>query len=63
MGEISDIGYPTLLATSETYIRLETLRAANDQVSDALAALPIFRHYRVHPDSTIGCHGVRRTRK
>jgi TnpA family transposase len=45
MGEISDIGYPTLLATSENYIRLETLRAANDQVNNALAALPIFRHY------------------
>ena len=45
MGEISDIGYPTLLATSENYLRLETLRAANDQVSNALAALPIFRHY------------------
>jgi TnpA family transposase len=45
MGEISDIGYPTLLATSENYIRLETLRAANDQVSNALAALPIFRYY------------------
>jgi len=25
--------------------RLETLRAANDQVSNALAAFPIFRHY------------------
>jgi TnpA family transposase len=45
MGEISDIGYPTLLATSENYIRLETLRAANDQVSNALAALPIFQYY------------------
>jgi len=45
MGEISDISYATLLATSETYIRLETLRAANDLVSNALAALPIFRHY------------------
>jgi TnpA family transposase len=45
MGEISDISYPTLLATSETYIRLETLHAANDQVSNALAALPLFRHY------------------
>ena len=45
MGEISDIGYATLLATSENYLRLETLRAANDQVSNALATLPIFRYY------------------
>jgi len=45
MGEISDISYPTLLAASENYIRLETLHTANDVVSNALAALPIFRHY------------------
>ncbi len=31
------------MATPENYIRLETLRAANDQVSNALAAVPIFR--------------------
>ena len=45
MGEMSDISYPVLLATSENYIRLETLRTANDVVSNALAALPIFRYY------------------
>jgi TnpA family transposase len=45
MGEISDISYPVLLAASENYIRLETLRTANDVVSNALAALPIFRLY------------------
>jgi TnpA family transposase len=45
MGEISDLNYPVLLAASENYIRLETLRSANDVVSNALAALPIFRHY------------------
>jgi Tn3 transposase DDE domain len=44
MGESSDLGYPALLATSETYLRLETLRAANDQISNALMALPIFRY-------------------
>jgi TnpA family transposase len=44
MGEISDISAATLLTTSEHYLRLETLRAANDQVSNALAALPIFRY-------------------
>ena len=45
MGEISDISAATLVSTSENYIRLETLRAANDVVSNALAALPIFRQY------------------
>ena len=55
MGEIADISAATLLATSETYSRLETLRAANDPVRNALAALPIFRHYdldgRLHSSS------------
>jgi len=45
MGEISDIAFDTLLRTSENVLRLETLKAANDCVSNAIAALPIFRHY------------------
>lgn len=45
MGDLSDIGYPSLSATSDNFIRLETLRAANDLVSNALAELPIFRQY------------------
>ena len=45
MGEISDISFDTLLRTSENVLRLETLKAANDCISNAIAALPIFRHY------------------
>jgi TnpA family transposase len=45
MGEISDISFDTLLRTSENFLRPETLKAANDCVSNAIAALPIFRHY------------------
>jgi TnpA family transposase len=47
MGETSDIGYHTLAATSDSFIRLETLRKANDFVSNAIAELPIFRHYDI----------------
>lgn len=47
MAEISDIGYQTLASTSANFIRLETLRAANDRVSNATAALSIFRHYDI----------------
>jgi TnpA family transposase len=47
MGEISDIGYQTLATTSANFIRLETLRAANDRVSNATADLSIFRHYDI----------------
>ncbi|HEX9867919.1 MAG TPA: Tn3 family transposase, partial [Candidatus Tectomicrobia bacterium] len=45
MGEISDISYHTLATTSDNFIRLETLKAANDRVSNRIAELPIFRHY------------------
>ncbi len=45
MGEISDIGFYTLARTSENFLRLETLKAANDCVANAIAALPIFRQY------------------
>jgi TnpA family transposase len=47
MGEVSDIGYQALATTSDNFIRLATLRAANDRVSNAIAALPIFGHYDI----------------
>jgi len=45
MAEVSDIGYPALATTSDNFIRLETLNAANDLVSNAIAELPIFGQY------------------
>ena len=45
MGEISDISAQTLARVSQNYLRPETLQAANDLVSNAIAALPITRHY------------------
>ena len=47
MGEISDIGYPTLSAASDNFIRLETLREANDLISNATAELSIFQQYDI----------------
>jgi Tn3 transposase DDE domain len=47
MGEISDIDYSLLAATSDNFIRLETLKEANDRVSNAINKLPIFRHYDI----------------
>jgi TnpA family transposase len=47
MSNISDVSFSALTTTSENYIRLETLRAANDQVSNAAAELPIFRYYDI----------------
>jgi TnpA family transposase len=45
MGEISDLPAHILARASANYLRPETLRAANDLVCNAIAALPITRHY------------------
>ena len=45
MADISDIDYQALVSASENFIRLETLKEANDRVSNAIAALPIFGYY------------------
>ena len=47
MGEISDISFHTLISMSDNFLRPETLREANDIVSNAIARLPIFRHYDI----------------
>ncbi len=47
MGDISDITFATLANTSENFLRPETLKAANDCISNAIAALTIFRHYDI----------------
>jgi len=47
MGNISDIRFNTLSNISDNYLRLETLHAANDVLSDATAALPIFQLYDI----------------
>lgn len=47
MGDISDVGSQALATTSENFRRLETVREANDLVSNATAELPIFRQYDI----------------
>ena len=47
MGEISDISFHGLVSASDSFLRQETLREANDRVSNAIACLPIFRHYDI----------------
>jgi TnpA family transposase len=47
MGETSDISYHTLANASDNFLRPETLRRANDLISNAIAELPIFRHYDI----------------
>lgn len=45
MGETSDISASTLVRVSGNYLRLETLQAANTILTNAMAALPLFRQY------------------
>ena len=47
MGENSDISYQALSTMSDNFIRLETLKQANDQVSNSISTLPIFKHYDI----------------
>src|ERR1035437_8579725 len=45
MGETSDIPYHVLEATQQQHLRLATLKASNDQISNFIAQLPIFPYY------------------
>lgn len=47
MAESSDLTTNTLVRASENYLRLETVRAANTQIINAMAAMPLFRHYDI----------------
>jgi TnpA family transposase len=47
MGAISDMSYQTLFTAANNFLRPETVREGNDQVSNATAKLPIFRHYHI----------------
>ena len=45
MAETSDIPYHILEATYQQYLRLSTLQATNDRISNFIAQLAIFPHY------------------
>ena len=47
MGQISDIDYNKLVSASDNFIRLETLREANDRISNTIAEMPISREYNI----------------
>jgi TnpA family transposase len=49
MAETSDIPYHVLEATHQQHLRLSTLRAANDRVSNFIAGLGIFALYSFDP--------------
>lgn len=43
MAEMSDLNYNLLRSTQEDFVRVDTLRAANDAVSNLIHSLPIFK--------------------
>lgn len=47
MAESSDMPYQPLFSAMRNYIRLETLKDANDMISNALAELSVFKHFNV----------------
>ncbi|WP_338853934.1 Tn3 family transposase (plasmid) [Alteromonas macleodii] len=50
MAQISDRSYEHLSTIQANYIRPETLNDASDIINNAVAALPIFRHYHIQED-------------
>lgn len=54
MAEASDIPYAVLDTMHQQYLRLSTLKAANDSVSNFIAQLPIFSYYSFDLDVLYG---------
>jgi len=54
MSRTSDIPYHVLETTQQQYLRQASLQAANDRISNAIAALPIFPHYSFDLDVLYG---------
>jgi len=54
MSRTSDIPYHVMETTYQQYLRLQTLQAANDRISNGIAELPIFEHYSFDLDALYG---------
>jgi TnpA family transposase len=59
MSDVSAIGHPSLMSTARNYLRLETLHAANDAISNAIAALPVFHQYDIQQEIHSSSDGQR----
>ena len=47
MADICNLSYQELSTAAGNYVRLETLKEANDRIANATARLPIFRHFDI----------------
>jgi TnpA family transposase len=47
MAEVSGLSHSSMMTTARNYLRLETLHAANDAITNAIATLPAFHLYDI----------------
>lgn len=47
MAEVSGLGHTSMMTTARNYLRLETVRAANDAITNATAKLPAFHLFDI----------------
>ena len=59
MAEVSGMSFSSLQGTARNYLRLETLRAANDAIANATAALPAFHLYDIRDELHSSSDGQR----
>lgn len=59
MAEVSGLGHPSLVSAARNYLRLETLHVANDALTNAIAALPMFRQYDIRDELHSSSDGQR----
>ncbi len=50
MAESSDLDYHRMHIQMKNFMRIETLKKANDQIANAIADLPIFKYWDIHDD-------------
>jgi TnpA family transposase len=59
MAEVSGMSHASLLSTSRNFLRPETLRAANDAITNAIAKLPAFHLYDIREEMHSSSDGQR----
>lgn len=59
MAEVSGLGFASLLSTARNFLRLETLREANDAISNAIATLPAFHLFDIQDEIHSSSDGQR----
>lgn len=59
MSEVSGISHPSLMSSARNYLRPETLRSANDAITNAISKLPAFHLYDIREEMHSSSDGQR----